>query len=337
MGDNFSRILIRTTVRKAIRDIRETPRRSARNLIDMALNFAEGRFQQEFFQMAQKMLTDESSSYYALLQNMAMHIDEERLLTFGMNIGYNSGICGARRIRQLEESSGHKIPWMLFLEVSQASISKYEARYCTLVKEGEEMGIYTWMLYSHSCASACIELAAQYPDSAFILFCDHGEIDCTLIDCASELKNLMLVVPLDEDVDMTCDLLREAELLYSLYTTYTEADLQRIRNGDLFCDMEQLNPVFSVFIPKHDCPQDVRQKAYDAIHGARMAQTHATMLWELYRDSVVVDRIISGDACYAGFDKDGVLHSVADGGQAKMLGSVDVPLEELFKLACSDH
>lgn len=335
MGDSFSRILIQTTVRKAIRDIRETPQRSARNLIDMALNFSTGRFQQEFFQMAQKMLTDESSSYYALLQDMAIHIDEDKLLTFGMNVGYNGGILGAGSIRQLEESFGYNIPWVITLDVSRESLSQREARFHALIEEGEKMGIFTWILYSHECVAECIELAAQHPQSAFVVFFDHSNINWCVIDCASDLKNLMLVIPTDDNAAITCGLLREAGLLYSVYTMYGENDLHRLQNGDQFCEMEQLHPVFSVFIPEADCPEKVRKNAYDAIHTARMEQTHATILWELRRDCMMVDRVISGDGCWAGFDEAGILHGVDEAGHEKTVGTIDVALKELFCKAFS--
>ena len=333
MGDAFSKILIQTTVRKAIRDIRETPQRSTRNLVDMALNFASGRFQQEFFQMAQKMLSDERSAYYTLLQDLATHVDEEKLMTFGMNVGYNSATFGAKRIRHLEETVGYNIPWTLFLEMDRTSVIQHGERYHALIEAGEEMGIFTWMVFSHSCAADCIELAARHPNSAFVIFCDHAEINWSLIDCASDLNNLMLAVPVDENAELTCDLLREAGLMYSVYTAYAEEDLSRIRSGDLFCDMEQLHPVFSAFIPKPGCPQSVQTLAYEAIHTARMAQTHATMLWELRRDCIVVDRIISGDGCWAGFSADGVFHGIDENGKEQSFAVTDSSLEELFKQA----
>ena len=65
MEDNVSRALIETVVRRALRDIDDSPERSSRNLIDMALTFAEGRFQQTIFQTAQRLLCDEHSAYYA--------------------------------------------------------------------------------------------------------------------------------------------------------------------------------------------------------------------------------------------------------------------------------
>ena len=49
MENSLSRILIETTVRQTLKGLQENPKRSTRNLIDMALQFSEGRFQSHFF------------------------------------------------------------------------------------------------------------------------------------------------------------------------------------------------------------------------------------------------------------------------------------------------
>jgi len=90
MENSMSRILIETVVRKTLKDMKEDPERGIRNLVDMALHFSNGRFQTNFFQVAQTMLKNENSPYYALLRNISSSVDAERLVTFGMNLGYNS-------------------------------------------------------------------------------------------------------------------------------------------------------------------------------------------------------------------------------------------------------
>lgn len=54
LSKSMSEILIRSLVKRAIKDIRESPERSTRNLVDMALNFSNGRFQTHFLKTAQK-------------------------------------------------------------------------------------------------------------------------------------------------------------------------------------------------------------------------------------------------------------------------------------------
>lgn len=49
MENNMTRMLVGTFVRKALKDIQECPNRGIRNLVDMTLQFSEGRFLQIFF------------------------------------------------------------------------------------------------------------------------------------------------------------------------------------------------------------------------------------------------------------------------------------------------
>ena len=56
MARDISRVLIETVVRKMLREAKDSPERSIRNLVDMALYFSDGRIQRNFFTVAQEML-----------------------------------------------------------------------------------------------------------------------------------------------------------------------------------------------------------------------------------------------------------------------------------------
>ena len=63
MEQSVNRIMVNTIVKKAIHDLKSDPERTVRNLIDMALKFADSRFQQQFYSGAQSLLTNEKSAY----------------------------------------------------------------------------------------------------------------------------------------------------------------------------------------------------------------------------------------------------------------------------------
>ena len=124
MGEGMSRVLIETMVRKGIREMQEDPERSTRNLVDMAIHFSpEGRFARELFGSAQRMLADEQSGYYALVSDVVNHMDPQRLLTFGMLVGYDGFTLGAREIRKTEAAEGFDIPWTLGMELDPAAFA----------------------------------------------------------------------------------------------------------------------------------------------------------------------------------------------------------------------
>ncbi len=306
MGDSMNRIMVKTIVKKAIRDIKTDPERTTRNLIDMALNFADSRFQKEFYSSAQGLLTNESSGYYALVKDTITQINEESLLTFGMNLGYNGLYEGAGKIRKAEGKDGFNIPWTVSLTITEGKVFDPHHR---AIEQGEAMGIHTWQLFSQSGIFECMTLAEKHPDSAFVIFCSSNEITWSVLDYADDLRNIAIVVSFDKDADVVCDMLRASGILYGISYTYTEKDLPAIESGELLHDMEQLHPAFSVLKPQFPCQKELRSRVYKWVKKARLEQEFSTIIWELYGDMLLVDEVISDNPCWVGFDEYGQLHT----------------------------
>lgn len=307
MDISTSKVLIETVVRKTIREIKESPERSTRNIVDMAMQFSKGRFQKQFFAMLQDKLQNEHSAYYGLVRDVVEHVDAEHLLTFGMNLGYHSCTAGAELIRDNEKKLGCNIPWTVSLQIDGDTFAEQKEHYHTVIGEGAHLGIYSWMLFAQSQPMELLPLIGSYPDCAFFLFCPPEDISVAFLDTASALHNLMVVVRCDGDADDACMRLRSAGLLYSVYYPYSEADLPAITNGDLFCGMEQLHPAFSALIARPGCPAETCRLVSEAVAAARMEQHIQTMLWEFDSDNRMVDEVISEDTCTARFDSRGML------------------------------
>lgn len=306
MTDSMNRLMVRTIVKKAIRDIKTDPERTTRNLIDMALNFADSRFQQQFYSSAQRLLANEKSGYYALVKDTLTQVNEETLLTFGMNVGYNGLYEGSRRIRKAEAEQGYNIPWTISMTITEGKVYDHHHR---TMEQGERLGIHTWQLFSNHGIFECMMLAERHPDSAFVIFCDSGEICLRVLDYADDIHNIAIMVPFDKDADIICDMLRISGILYGLYDTYTEKDLEAIENSELLQEMEPLHPAFTILKPQFPCQKELRSRVYDWVTRARMEQTFQTIPWDLYGDMLLVDSVISDNPCWVGFDEYGQLHT----------------------------
>ena len=307
MTKNMSRLLVETVVRNALKSIRNDPERGVRNLIDMALQFSEGRFQKNFFTIAQSMLQNEKSAYYDLIRNTVLHTDIERLYTFGMNLGYNGCTEGARQIRSYEETMNCNIPWSLSLQTEPGALEEHREQYDTLIHDGEQLGIFTWMLFPTCCAQSVLPLVKAHPDSAFCLFCEGSDLTDAFLDEAEDLYHTMLVVRYDKKNASRITALQDRELLYSVWYSYGQRDMEVILNEDLFFNAQELTPMFTVLLPGETCPKELRRLVYQAVTRARREQTYQTILLELQQDSQTIDSIISGDGCSIYFNKDGYL------------------------------
>jgi len=302
MENSISRILIETVVKSTLKGLRDDPERNIRNLVDMALHFSGGRFQQRFFRTAQRMLENETSPYYGLVRDLTSYADEEHLLRFGMNLGYNSCTYGARRIRQNEEQLGHNIPWAVLFQMDGRSL-EHLAQYDAAISDGEKLGIYTWMLFAPKIPHQLLGLIYHHPDSAFFLFCEPEDITDGFLDSVSGLKNVMLAPRYQEGQEGIFDRLRALGLPYSACCPYSENDMEAVLNGDLFASVQQIRPVFAVLLPRPDCPEQFRALAHQAAERARNEQQFQMVPWELERDNQKIDEIISDDACEVCFDQ----------------------------------
>lgn len=334
MGKSMSRILVETFVKIGIKKIKDSPERGIRNLVDMALQFSEGRFQKNFFTVAQTMLQNENSAYYDLVRETVTHTDADRLYTFGMNLGYNSCTEGARRIRQNEEKMNCNIPWMISLWIDAQKLNANQEPYDVLIREGESLGIYTWMLFALENPRQVLSLVKNHPDSAFCIFCQTGDLSASFLAEATDLNNLMLVVRYEESSANLCATLREMGLLYSVWYQYRQEDTETIINGELFGSTQQLFPTFTVLIPDESCPEETRRLAYQAVKSAREKQIWHTIALELQGDNCLIDSIISGDACSICFDKDGNLYDWSKKYEGKHCNLFQSSLGDILTDAC---
>lgn len=306
MAESLNYILVQTVVKRAIRELKTDPERTIRNLVDMALNFSDSRFQAHFFSSAQRILSNENSGYYKLVRDTITKIDEETLLTFSMNLGYHGLYRAAVQIREWEANHGYNVPWTIFLTIAEGKL--YD-RHFQLIDQGEALGIHSWHLFSQNGIHECLNLASRYPQSAFVIFCGSHEIDWNVLDCITELKNVALMVPFDAEADVTCSLLREAGVLYGLYFAYCSEDLERIESGELMQEMQQLKPNICILNAQFPCEQKLRRRVGAWVAEARMEQGFQTIPWELYSDTMLADEVISEDPCWVGFDAYGQLNT----------------------------
>jgi len=287
-------------------EIRRDPERSVRNLVDLALLGAKGRFQTQVLELLQAMLQNPNSYYYSLIRDTVLHADPERLLGFGLNLGYNGCTRGAARIRQVEAERGFNVPWTLSLQVNGRDSREDRQR---LICQGEELGIRTWQLYAAGAAQRGLELAEDHPDSAFVLLLESKDIDLALLDRAGELCNLMILVKWSTDCPDACDLLRQGELLYGIWNYYGEKDLGQIMTGQIFRDAAACRAAVTLLVPGQDWDRELGAVAGSYIMDARSRQLFCTLPLEAACDSGYVDGIISEEDCTAGFDSAGVLHT----------------------------
>ena len=298
--------MVTAIVKKAIHDLKSDPERTVRNLIDMALHFTDSRFQQEFYTSAQRLLTNEKSGYYTWVKETITHVNEETLLTFCMNLGYNGLYEGSKKIRTTEENEHYNIPCTISLAVAKGKLSDHHHK---TIEQGEKLGIHIWYLFSDHGIHECLTLAQKHPDSSFIIVCGSSEESLEGLDQAENIRNIAFITPFDEDADIICDMLRISGILFGLYYTYSDKDIDSIESGELLSDMEQLHPAIAVLNPQFPCQEELRSRVHKWVTKARTEQQLKTIPWEMYDDTLLIDRVVSEQPIWVGFDQYGQLNT----------------------------
>lgn len=288
----MARALTEIIVRRTVKETKSDPDSSLINLVDMASELSKGRLKQGFWAVIQTILNDPNSAYYALAREVFSRVDEDRLITFGMNIGYNSCIYGAELIRQNKEKLGHETPWNIALQFADDNCKKHWNQYSDLIDDGEELGVYTWLLFVQDEPYAALDLAKAHPDSAFILFCEHETLTDGVLSTAMDINNLMLVLRYAEGCIAACEKLAEMGFLYSSYYTYSADDLASIAGGELLSVLQELGAVFTVLMADEGCPAEIQELVYQHTIRARTEQKYRTVAIELNRDSCYIDKMI---------------------------------------------
>lgn len=309
MKKDMNQVLIETAVNKALKDIRESPERTIRNLIDLGLNFTKGRFQKSFFRSAQEMLRNENSAYYALSKDAITSVEQKALTTFGINLGYHSCTKGAKIIREIEAQLHMNIPWSLTLIINHDKLKSQPDFYSSVMEQGRALGIHTYFLFITGDPESVVPLLQSQPECAFILFlCDHPVTD-SFISEMSSVKNTMIAVYADEDMQKTCERLRSARLLYAVYQRYTEEERENIVSGCWLSHALSARPIFAFLLADPSCSAATRQEVYSYTLSVRSGQKQPVFLMDMMQDIMMIDEVISDGVCMVGFDCDGSLRT----------------------------
>lgn len=307
MAVDTSRIMIKTFVKSALKDAEKAPERCTRNLVDMALNFAGEGSQQSFFKVARDMLNNENSPYYPMIEDVLKHMDKDKLLNFGINIGYNSCTKGARIIRETEAREHIQIPWILALETGDPAEEHFFSDYQSVFDQGKALGIYTYQLHVTKSPVQVLKLADNNPDCAVMLFCRSELITEEFAEAACKLNNLLIGVEYDDTAETACLILRDHRLIYSLYYVCSPENAFTVTSGSFFRFAEEMHSPFAAVAPQHSCSEALRGEVYDLVLKSRNNQLYRTIPLDLSKDATLASNIISPPACVIGFDKEGHL------------------------------
>ena len=300
----LARTIIETMLNKSLRDIERDPDRSIRNLIDLGINFAKGRFQREFLHVLQEMMQNERSAYYTLVKNVVSYTDHRRLMTIGMNIGFQACTVGATLIRENEERLHFNIPWIYQVNFGKNGLPCEDLD--KLICQGKELGTFIYLLNGNGpIQKEHITVVKNHTDCAFILLVTAEMILGDLMDKLESTANCLILV------DGDSELLAEAadELKKHAFLRCRRADQNLYFEPDYLERIEDTGAAFCVLMPEDQFSFEEDELRKGQTAQIRGQQEYPFILVDYTSDIQQIDRVISNDSCAVAFDSEGYVYT----------------------------
>lgn len=296
--NDVTRGLIDFAVSQCLNNMKSDPRRSLRRLNDLGLQASKGRFQSELFSLFQRMLDNENSPYYEMLNRILSTTDTAALKDFGINLGYNAWTLGASQLRTDASDCSMPLSWLVELEpafspdliASQISRERACGRYvfhASLPREGIGTG------------TDLFELIRRFRDCDFLLDLENSDN----LPAPDQLKkaacctNLFFLLPFGSiQYRRLADELLELGCPFAVTFTYRESDASDLLSSARIDELLSWGSSFLNFVPDPFCNMQTRKAIDDAILDARMHQRFPALLIHWKEDIDRIGAILSSPA-----------------------------------------
>ena len=300
----ITRAMIESAVSSGIRSMEENPKRSIRRLADLGKQFSRSRFQDDFFTIMQDLLENENNKYYDFVANVLANCDHDTIKTIGMNFGYSSWTYGGRVIRRTELESGFAVPLTMMLRWSPELCAGNAPGALTvpdidrLVKEGMELGIYSYFIREDGKASDSYELLdlfGRYPECCFVLIRPSGRVTAAQIQLLKLCRNALFFFPVDdEETYVTVPLLRNQKILFGLYSLRGGSRYEEPIPEDALRRLISVDAPFYLRIADDDVTEEQIAASMDYCYRLRLHPEYPCVIIEYYGDGETLSGRVGG-------------------------------------------
>lgn len=311
-SDVMTRTFISAAVDKGFKDIERDPKRSVRQLVDLGTFFAKGRFQRYFFDIFGEMLRNERSSYYKWIHDLVVYANQKQLKTFGMNLAYNSWTVGAKKVRALEKTAGHNVPWTIVFRMDTGGTLTVDML-DDVIRQGVAMGISCYIFFCSQDYSPLklVPVLKKYRNCAFILFVEGCHVTAELSRAMLEVKNTLTCIHWDSTHFLNeAAFMQQSKCFYAAWCDYDSCFSRETYEEQILPHILQARVPFFFFVAADTCSEKKQKEMRAYTVHSRQSQRNPVFCVDFYSDLAFIDDVISSDACVLEFDKNGAAMSV---------------------------
>ena len=303
MDYNSTRSFTMTLAHRAVEDIRRGGFRQLRNYVDMCSTLAKKPQQKDFFAYAQKALQHTDSCYYSMIHRLLDTVDEDRICTVGVNMGFGGLIYGASQMKKQSDIDGKDISWITAARCGDPKLNE-------LVPQAAKHGTFVWLLDSlQTDPLQIVPLAQANPQSAFGLLIDPSAVTDACAEALSTCDNLV-VIPLLQTPDLTSEACRAARRLkkrgmFYMFTVLVDNDTAGEALRDDWLEGLAQETLFCMVARKPGISDEVSYALRCGIVDSRMETGNPVLLldWDgdvAYLNHSISEHMVFGNALPAG-------------------------------------
>ncbi len=294
---------INIAISKAIEDMKGNTRRGIRNLIDLGLLFSQNKNTTWFFKTSKKVISNPRNPYNALAARIISDIDNDTIKTVGLNLGYNSLIYGANKLRKKQEAIGLAIPWLLIFNKFGSHPDTFH-HIESLVSAGQELGIYSYVFCPQNTYEfeSLSKITKQFKECLFIFQVPSMLITEEMMQSLKSNHNTIVSIQLESDdlncesTVKACEILKQNRCLYGFQVTYREDNANKIATPEYIRSAIGLGNLFGVYVADHGVSEVCRKSVYDFVCNERGEKGQSLITLEWCRDiQNISERILSSD------------------------------------------
>ncbi len=286
MSKYVNKVFIEIAINKGLKDIRDNSKRGVRNLVDLGKLFARGENQNYVFETLQKLLRDNNSIYYGIIDNLMEELDETRIKKFSYNLGYNGLLEGSKKIKK---SSYNKIAEELKLD-GEKSLDRQ-------IAELKSQGLMIFLVKIEGGLDEYMEIFRENDDCIFFIFTSLDQEFLSKRQDYSQDDNLFFSFELEDNKLFFKNIrqLRQEKFLLGVHKYLNEnnyKDLLSMKDIKT-CSKNKIN--FLSYLEGYSLDESrklIGDKVFDFICNYRWNGKYPVMLADLSRDWSNINRAI---------------------------------------------
>ncbi|WP_173472537.1 hypothetical protein [Eubacterium ruminantium] len=201
LKNDLNRILIENALRLNLKSFDSDEKRCIRRLIDTGASLSKNHTERGVFSGISDLYANGDSLYYDATSQLFKSVDRDKLITFGVNFGYNTFNISAKTLSDFAKTKSKFIPWIADMDVTTANELKYRSdTFGNLLKHYTAYGINAFILrfdegITDEAYFNILSSVREYKYTNFILFLSNDVLSKDLINEMSSLSNLLTVLP----------------------------------------------------------------------------------------------------------------------------------------------